>query len=210
MSRSPVAVPSRPSLHRSRGGTLLGILIGFVLGLGVAAALAFVLTRMPNPFDARSAKSDVANPNLSSVEREAAKPGERPRFDFSKILPGTEDHRAAKDEPAGIAAAPAGDRAASDKPVALIQANSEAPVDKALAGKYFLQAGAYQNAADAEDQRAKLALMGIEASMQSVEIPDKGTVNRIRLGPYSSVDEMNQVKADLLRRGVTTAVIKNP
>ena len=213
MNRSSAVLysPRLPALRRCKGGTLLGMMIGFVLGLGVAAILAFFLTRMPNPFDSRPGKaSDVVTPNLSSVERESAKSGDRPRFDFSKILPGTEDHRAAKDEPAGIAVAPTGASAASDKPVALIQANSEAPVDKALAGKYFLQAGAYQNAADAEDQRAKLALMGIEASMQSVEIPDKGTVNRIRLGPYSSVDEMNQVKADLLRRGVTTAVIKNP
>lgn len=182
------------------------MMIGFVLGLGVAAILAFVLTRMPNPFDSRAGKSDVASPNLSSVEREgAAKSTDRPRFDFSKILPGTEDRRAAREGAPASVTAPAGERGG----VALIPASS-APADNALAGKYFLQAGAYQNAADAEDQRAKLALMGVEASMQSVEIPDKGTVNRIRLGPYASVDEMNQVKADLLKRGVTTAVIKNP
>ena len=181
------------------------MMIGFVLGLGVAAILAFVLTRMPNPFDSRPGKaSDVVTPNLSSVERESAKSGDRPRFDFSKILPGTEDRRVAKEEGAGGTTAPAG-----DKPVTVIQA-STAPADAGPSGKYFLQAGAYQNAADAEDQRAKLALMGIEASMQSVDVPDKGPVNRIRLGPYSSVDEMNQVKADLLKRGVTTAVIKNP
>jgi cell division protein FtsN len=52
--------------------------------------------------------------------------------------------------------------------------------------------------------------MGIEASMQSVDLPEKGTVNRIRLGPYGSVDEMNQVKTELLKRGVSTAVIKSP
>jgi hypothetical protein len=32
----------------------------------------------------------------------------------------------------------------------------------------------------------------------------------VRLGPYASVDEMNQVKAELLKRGVSTAVIRNP
>lgn len=197
--------PRLPALRRCKGGTLLGMMIGFVLGLGVAAILAFFLTRMPNPFDSRPGKaSDVVTPNLSSVERESAKSGDRPHFDFSKILPGTEDRRVAKDEGGAAATAPAG-----GKPVTVLQASS-APADAGLSGKYFLQAGAYQNAADAEDQRAKLALMGIEASMQSVEVPDKGTVNRIRLGPYSSVDEMNQVKADLLKRGVTTAVIKNP
>ena len=189
--------------RRCRGGTLLGILIGFLLGLGVAAALAFVLTRIPNPFDGRSGKStqDIVSPQLSSIEREAPKAGDRPRFDFSKILPGTEGRRAPKDENAAVATT-----AQPAKAVAVIQASSQA-VDS-TAGKYFLQAGSYQNAADAEDQRAKLALMGIEATMQSVEIPDKGTLNRVRLGPYSSVDEMNQVKTELLKRGVSTAVIK--
>jgi len=207
MNRPSLAVHFHHPLNRrfSGGGTLLGVMIGFILGLGVAAVLAFVLTRLPNPFDGRSPKSDVVSPNLSSVERESNRSADRPRFDFSKILPGTEDRRVAKEEAATAATA-------ADKPVvSVMHASTDGAVaDRALAGKYFLQAGAYQNAADAEDQRAKLALMGIEATMQPVDIPDKGTINRIRLGPYSSVDEMNQVKADLLKRGVTTAVIKNP
>jgi cell division protein FtsN len=185
--------------RQARGGTLLGVIIGFVLGLGMAALIAYVLNKTPNPFDGKSAKSDVANPHLSSVEREAAKQGDRPRFDFSKILPGTEERKTQKEE---STTSQGGDKSAPAVPAA------EPPADKG--GKFFLQAGAYQNAADAEDQRAKLALMGIEASMQIVAIPDKGTLNRVRLGPYGSAEEMNQVKAELLKRGVATAVIRNP
>ena len=183
----------------ARGGTLLGVLIGFALGVAVAGVIAFFFTKTPNPFEGKSVRGDVASPHLSSVERELAKQGERPRFDFSKILPGTEERRVPKEE---SAPAPAG-----DKSTPAAQASVQ-PSDKG--GKFFLQAGAYQNVADAEDQRAKLALMGIEASMQSVTLPDKGTLNRVRLGPYSSADEMNQVKADLTKRGIATAVIRNP
>jgi cell division protein FtsN len=185
--------------RHTRGGTLLGVVIGFVLGLGVAATIAYILNKTPNPFEGKSVKSDVASPQLSSVEREAAKQGERPRFDFSKILPGTEERRTQKDETTTTQG--------TDKPAPAVQA-AEQPADKG--GKFFLQAGAYQNAADAEDQRARLALMGIEASMQSVAVPDKGTLNRVRLGPYGTAEEMNQVKAELLKRGVATAVIRNP
>ena len=185
--------------RRARGGTLLGVLIGFALGVAVAGVIAFFFTKTPNPFEGKSVRGDVASPHLSSVERELAKQGERPRFDFSKILPGTEERRVPKEE---SAPAPAG-----DKSTPAAQASAQPP-DKG--GKFFLQAGAYQNVADAEDQRAKLALMGIEASMQSVTLPDKGTLNRVRLGPYSSADEMNQVKADLTKRGIATAVIRNP
>ena len=187
---------SAPSRHR--GGTLLGVILGFVLGLGVAAVIAWVLTKTPNPFDGKSAKPDVTSPHLSSVERDAAKQGDRPRFDFSKILPGTEERKPQKED---AAAGPARDK--HETPMAAVE-----PADKG--GKFYLQAGAYQNAADAEDQRAKLALMGIEASMQTVAVPDKGNISRVRLGPYGSAEEMNQVKAELLKRGVATAVIRNP
>lgn len=182
-----------------RGGTLLGVVIGFVLGLGVAAMIAYILTKTPNPFDGKPVKSDVASPQVSSVEREPAKQGERLRFDFSKVLPGTAERKTQKEE---IASSQAGAKSAP-----AVQAAGQ-PADKG--GKFFLQAGAYQNVADAEDQRAQLALMGVEASMQTVVVPDKGTLNRVRLGPYSTAEEMNQVKAELLKRGVATAVIRHP
>ncbi|MEP7083543.1 MAG: hypothetical protein ABI854_02310, partial [Betaproteobacteria bacterium] len=66
----------------ARGGTLLGVLIGFALGVAVAGVIAFFFTKSPNPFEGKSVRGDVASPHLSSVERELAK-GERPRFDFS-------------------------------------------------------------------------------------------------------------------------------
>jgi hypothetical protein len=109
-------------------------MIGFILGVGVAAAVAYVVTRIPNPFDGRTAKSSLAQPHLSSVERETPKSNDGPRFDFSKILPGTEERKVAKAEPAQAPGA--------DKPVGLIQASgqgAERPRDDK--GRFFLQAG---------------------------------------------------------------------
>lgn len=204
-TRSTNRIAHRAWPRRMLGGTLLGVVIGFTLGLAVAAVIAYVLTKTPNPFEGKSTKPDVANPHLSSVEREAAKQGDRPRFDFSKILPGTEERKPPKED---SAAGQAGEKSVSGPGAAPAVRAVEQAAEKG--GKFFLQAGAFQNIADAEDQRAKLALMGVEASMQSVAIPDKGTLNRVRLGPYNSAEEMNQVKSDLLKRGVATAVIKNP
>ncbi|MEO8133630.1 MAG: SPOR domain-containing protein [Betaproteobacteria bacterium] len=201
-SRPFLQHPHWPRQHH--GHTLLGIIIGFVLGLAVAAGIAYVLNKTPNPFDGKVPRTDIASPRLSSVERDNAKPGDKPRFDFSKILPGTEERKAAQKDD-DIARAPA------DKPAAPLAVEVAAKSDPgAKSGKYFLQAGAYQNAADAEDQRAQLALMGIEASLQAVTIPEKGTLNRVRLGPYATAEEMNQVKTELLKHGIATAVIKNP
>ena len=188
-------------LQKQSGGTLLGVVIGFALGVGIAGLIAYALTKSSNPFDAKSAKSDPSSPHVSGVDREPAKSGE-PRFDFTKILPGVDSRRsqeASGSTDKSPVAAPGTANAGS-------KAGVSAPPERA--GQLYLQAGAYQNAADAEDQRAKLALMGVEASLQTVSVPDKGTLNRVRLGPFDSATEMNQVKSELLKRGVTTAVIK--
>ena len=210
-----MAIHHRPATsRRQRGSTLVGIVVGFVLGLAVAAAIAYVLTKTPNPFDGKAGRSEIVRPHLSSVEREPAAPTDKPRFDFSKILPGTEERKSAQREESTArsgekaAAAPDAPAPATAKIEKAEKADKAEPAEKS--GKFFLQAGAYQNAADAEDQRAQLALMGVEAVLQTVTIPDKGTINRVRLGPYATADEMNQVKAQLLKQGVATAVIKNP
>ena len=201
----------RGSQQAQQGGTLLGVAIGFALGVAVAGLIAFALTKSSNPFDGKSGRiTDPSAPHVGGEPRSG-----EPRFDFSKILPGVESRRSQESSSGGktAVAAPAsggaatvgvggGGAAGSDGTAAA----ATAPADKA--GKLYLQAGAYQNAADAEDQRAKLALMGIEATLQLVTLPDKGTLSRVRLGPFASAEEMNSVKTDLSKRGVATAVIK--
>jgi cell division protein FtsN len=201
-------------MQRQRGGTLLGVVIGFALGVTIAGLIAFALTKSSNPFDGKSGR--ITDPSAPHVGGDAPKSAE-PRFDFSKILPGVESRRsqdAAADKTAVAAPATgAAATAASPGKAGPNAAGAGAPAASPAAdkgGKFYLQAGAYQNVADAEDQRAKLALMGIEATLQPVSVPDKGTLNRVRLGPYESAEEMNQIKADLMKRGVATAVIKAP
>jgi len=78
------------------------------------------------------------------------------------------------------------------------------------ADRFWLQAGAFASEADAENLRARLALSGWEATMQSVTQPDKSVRYRVRLGPYDNTDELNRVKTELGYRGFDVAVIKNP
>ena len=201
----------RSRTRRPRGNMLLGVVIGFAIGVAVAGLIAFALTKSSNPFDGKSGRIvDPSAPNVAGSDRESSRSGE-PKFDFSKILPGVESRRS--QESLGdktSVASPAAAGAAPATPATSAAAAAAAAAVAEKSGKFYLQAGAYQNAADAEDQRAKLALMGIEASLQTASIPDKGTLNRVRLGPFSSAEEMNQVKSELLKRGVATAVIKAP
>lgn len=175
-----------------RGGSqlLVGILIGLVLGLGIALGVAWYINKMPNPFTTRTPPTKlepVKPPPTSgkSADPSARAPDSKPRFDFYKILPGAEE------------------------PVGEPQAKGAKKPSTAAAGEtFFLQAGAFQNAKDAESLRARLALLGIEARVQTATLPDKGVWHRVRVGPYTSVEELDRTRDALKQNGVDTTLIK--
>lgn len=178
--------------ERGGGGQLLmGILIGLVLGLGIAVGVAWYINKMPNPFVTRTppAKLEpvkpVAPPSAKAEDKSARAPEAKPRFDFYKILPGTEE------------------------PVTDQQAKSAKKQSTASASeRFFLQAGAFQNARDADTLRARLALLGIEARIQTATLPDKGVWHRVRVGPYTSVEELDRTRDTLKQNGVETTLVK--
>ena len=65
----------------------------------------------------------------------------------------------------------------------------------------FLQAGSFSTAQDADNQKAKLAFMGVEAVVQQVMVQDK-TYYRVRVGPYTKIDELNKMRAELAKAGI--------
>jgi cell division protein FtsN len=73
---------------------------------------------------------------------------------------------------------------------------------------YYLQAGAYRETADAEAVRAKLALLGFEASVTD-RTTDSGVLHRVRVGPFTQVETMNKVRSKLSENGVDVAVVRN-
>ncbi len=179
----------------SRGGgssLLVGILIGLVLGLGIALGVAWYINKMPSPFIIRPApptKGEPAKGNTPGIARVEDQPGKaaegKPRFDFYKILPGIEE--------------PATEQQLKDAQQASTAAEREA---------FFLQAGAFQSAPDADNLKARLALLGIEAAIQTTSLPDRGVWHRVRIGPYTSIEELSRTRDTLRQNGVETTLIK--
>lgn len=181
--------------ERKGSGLLLGLFVGFLLGLGTAAGIAVYVFKTPMPFANKAASpakaGDKSAPGLP--EGKAAKGDDaKPRFDFYRILPGQEEpvtdkqlKDAAKQPPAGL---PGGAEAAKDV--------------------YFIQAGAFQNPADADNRKAQLALLGLEASVEPTTVPEKGTWYRVRLGPFSRVEEINRVRSQLAQNGIDGSLVK--
>jgi cell division protein FtsN len=178
----------RPHGGRGSGSSLLvGILIGLVLGLCVALAVAWYINKMPSPFASRVAppKSEPRTPPPQSarIEEPKAKGEEKARFDFYKILPGADEPKSEKQTPGPSTTKPPGREA------------------------FMLQAGAFQNASDADNLKARLALLGFEATIETTAA-DKGPLHRVRVGPYTSVEELNRTRDTLNQNGVPTTLIK--
>lgn len=194
---------SRSGRKGGAGGTLIGVFVGVVIGLAIAAAVAFFLMRSsssfksPTPPTSREGPRDAGGKNAKG---ESSAGPAKPRFDFYKILPGTEEPKVQPKAPdAPSVERPAADAGAGEKPAA----PDAKPVDR-----FWLQAGSFSTQGDAENLKARLALSGWEATIQEATIPDRGVRYRVRLGPYENTEELNRTKNELGRRGFDVAVIK--
>lgn len=183
---------NKPAAPRKGGNPLLtGILVGMIIGVAMAAGLAWWIMKSPSPFVQKEpVKPPVAEarPNASPApvvaQPEAAASevaGDKPRFEFYKVLTDKQDTGAAPAKPADKAEA---------RPAA-----------------QYLQAGSFSSSDDAEKLKAKLALLGFEAGIQTVTIPDKGVWHRVRLGPYKTADEIGRVRTSLKQNGVDSTPI---
>ena len=178
---------------------MLGLFLGLVLGLGIALGVAFYLNKTPIPFIGKSkpaaAKEGGAEPAkppaIAGMPQGAAKGADKPKFDFYKILPGGEEpvsERELKDAARAAAAA---------------KGATDAPKDV-----YFIQAGSFQNPADADNQKAKIAILGFESSVEPTVLPDKGTWYRVRMGPYTGLEDINRVRRVLAQNGIDASLVK--
>ncbi|MDD5175126.1 MAG: SPOR domain-containing protein [Sterolibacterium sp.] len=188
-----------------RGGTLLGLFLGLVVGVLIAFGVVWYLNKTPLPFldkESRPEKTD-AKPGTAPPQALPGKPGdkvnEKPRFEFYKILPSGQEAA-----PSSAADTLGGTNAKQQLP------NVPATVDASVPPSelYYLQAGAFQKSTDADNLKAKLALMGMEASVQEVHVPDKGLMHRVRVGPFAKPEEMNRMRNQLSQNGIQTSVVK--
>ena len=147
-----------------------------------------VTAPLPTPAAPPSVAATPAKPPVAAKPAAAAHAGKDDhRFDFYKILPGQVD------------AVPA-DSAATGR--------QKEPSAAAPAKRVYLQLGAFQNQDDADNLKAKLALLGVEAKIQSISVPDKGMVHRVRVGPLNRQDDVDRMRAQLRQDGVNAVVVK--
>ncbi|OZA49158.1 SPOR domain-containing protein [Polaromonas sp. 17-63-33] len=168
-------------MNTQRGGTLLGLIIGALIGLAAALAVAVYITKVPVPFmnksQSRSPDHDAAeakknrdwDPNAPLYGKNPAKPSAASGGPVIDVTP---------QKPAAAPVAPAEPAARTAKP-----------------------------AEDAEQQRAKISLMGLEARVTEREQSGR-TVFRVRLGPFDKKDDADKAKERLDGSGIETALVR--
>jgi cell division protein FtsN len=103
------------------------------------------------------------------------------------------------------AAAPAAAPGAA--PTSAAAATAPAPASSGSDTPYILQAGAFGASGDAEAVKAKIALLGLNARVESAQIGGK-TVYRVRMGPYGTASELAEAKGKLSSGGLPALAIK--
>lgn len=185
----------KPTAAKSSGNKgspfLTGLLVGLLLGVGLSLWVTMYLKGGDSPFTEPKVKkpaiaAQVEKPIIENEEdvlpKEESPEGSKPEnnFDFYTILPETES-------------------------TVTEQEVKESSIKK---DNYFLQVGAFQNEADADNMKAKLALQGFEAVVQTATIPEKGVWHRVRVGPLNDIGQINKIRGDLTTSGFNTDLIK--
>ena len=216
---------SQPNLHRQQGGTLLGFVLGLVIGLVVALGVAMYVTKVPMPFSnknqSRSAEQDAVeaeknkdwNPNGALQSKPAAvevpaegatpAPGSPPSANAPAAPAVTADPLADLDKKStpnsGASSALPPPAAATPQPASKAATNDPFT--------YFVQAGAFKTAADADAQKAKLSMMGIEAKVSEREQAGRA-IFRVRSGPFDDKEQAEKIKARLDANSMDAALVR--
>ncbi len=169
---------AKPATRNSGRSGGRSVFTGVLIGLTFGAVLAVGVALWVT--GSNPFKSSQPEPAAVKPDHTApATPEAAPSFDFYKVLPG--------DAPGEMPPMPG--------------ATASTPL-------YYLQAGAFQNPADADNLKAQLALLGIEAAIQTRDLGEKGVFHRVRVGPFRAMDEINRTRTLLTQNNIPATLVK--
>jgi cell division protein FtsN len=198
------------------GSLVAGVLLGMVLGLAVAGGVAWYLVKknpmsfenkehheapkpQPENIPAPVSASSPAPVSASAPVAASAVGATKQHFEFYKVLTDKPDAATQKNSDKSVAPA---------KEAHTTHAAHQEKTTQAVASPkeiFYVQAGSFPNEDDAEKLKAKLAMLGLEAGLQTAVIPDRGIYHRVRLGPFTSNTEVNKTLELLKQNGVANA-----
>jgi len=224
-------------MKSQRGGFFLGMIVGLLIGLALALGVALYITKVPLPFidkvPQRTAEQDAAeaeknknwDPNSPLYGKNPAKPHAVQVEAAPSAADAASDAGSTGQEvPVAPAATPvsptasvvsaakapkAASAAASSgrNPSAILSGEAVSTTSASDSLSYQVQAGAYGSQAEAEQQRAKLAMMGLEPHIQEREVNGR-TMYRVRIGPFAQREQADEARVKLQAAGIDSALVR--
>ena len=215
-------------MKSQRGSFFIGLIVGLLIGLALALAVALFVTNAPIPF--------LNKVPQRTAEQDSAEAEKNKNWDPNSPLYGKNPARPASAAASGVIGAALGSAAAAlegkasganvpppastgiaTKPAAVASAPAAQAAKTGATGAaagpepyiYFVQAGAYARAEDAEQQRANLALQGLEAKLSEREQSGRN-VTRVRLGPYERKEDAEGIRDKLVATGIDAVLVRTP
>lgn len=200
MARDYKPAPQKKKPASSGSPFLSGVLVGVLLGIGASVSVVLLVRDSGSAFVAKSATSGTSSApaetakadNNAKPAAEAASPVNtkpvKPRFDFYTILPGSE-------------------KQVTEQEIKQAQ-TAKSETEQISGDNYFLQVGAFQTEQEADNMKAKLSLLGLEVVIQTATIPDKGVWHRVRVGPFSQIEEINKARTLLVKNSIDSTLLK--
>jgi cell division protein FtsN len=239
----------------SKGSMMLGIFIGFTLGIISAIGIWFYLENAPSPFineqqsvvndkvaekvsEKADSKAEDTDDESRNEDAAVATVEPKTRFDFYDILSseGTDvvDYEVPQqvDKPQSIEKPQEVAKLQPQPPLQpeiprqvlpQIQPQSEPqlmispapptmpqsrPSNPVAAENYYLQVGSFRSHAEADNLKARLAFLGMIASVQSVDLAERGVWYRVRVGPFVQKTQVDNVHVTLRENGIDAQLIK--
>ena len=203
--------------NKQYGGTILGIIIGLVVGLTIAVVVALMITKTSTPFTNKLGITKGDAPTIQLTDPNKPLYGSSAKEIMAnankQVDTSTADVPTTPDPAVPAVAVRQSDSAKQDS--AKTDARSTKSADSVVAKNdtdqsspaYYLQVGAFHDAADAEGARAKLALIGVESRISTSE---GDNLYRVRVGPFDQLDNMNRMRSKLSENSIDVAVITTP
>ncbi len=189
---------TRPKKQQQKPGWVwfvAGLLVGvFVSGL---VWLKVTPSGPALPRQATSAKQQQKPAVAKKKQKKPQQVAPKPRFDFYTILPEMEV----------VVPDPVPDSEPVSRSAAAASAPKSAAAVSSRTAGYMLQMGSFRKLADADRLKASLALVGIQAEIQRVNIKGGDVYHRVRSGPYDRV-QVNRLRNKLKQNKISSLVIK--
>jgi cell division protein FtsN len=184
MSRDYKPAPPKPETKPNP--FLNGLIVGLLVGVAIAVALAVYIKGGESPFSQKTEPTvtvESSNPVETKKDTKAEEVPTKDRFEYYNILPGNESK-------------------VTEQEIKQLENNTQAKET------YFLQVGAFKTEQEADNVKAKLALLGLEAIIQTASTPDHGVIHRVRVGPFADPSQLTKTRGDLVENGFKPDLIK--